>query len=97
MIQYQEEPIPEGQRLRIAAWLGSREAEEFKQCASAQLHQHYIDAIISQEKSEEEGDRFCSQSKRHLQLASEVRIFLTVLDRLSSPKYSLHHIKTNVQ
>lgn len=64
-----------------------------RDCAVAQMNEHYFNALNKQQDSEQEDDKFDNQAKADLAQAKRIHIFLSVLNEFASDKYQFHKLK----
>lgn len=96
MIIYSEEPVTVLDAELLKKWMSHREAQLFKDCITAQMNQHYFDAINVKAKSRDREDeaKFEVQANHYMDKAEEIRKFLELFEYFSSTKYQFHKIKT---
>lgn len=93
MIVFDLDPLPLGEQARLKGWFTTPDALLMRDCAVAQMNEHYFNALNKQQDSEQEDDKFDNQAKADLAQAKRIHIFLSVLNEFASDKYQFHKLK----
>jgi hypothetical protein len=98
MINYQEEPLPLLDVANIKNWLGTKDADLFKACVTAQMHQHYFDAInarsnLSQVPTDEDVKRSETLALTLTRHGDAIHQFLKTLQRFAKDDYKFRKLK----
>lgn len=89
MIVYDRVPISHEDASKLKAWLGSAEAQLFRECAVAKMNSHFFDSINKKTKqceSDQDYTKAKYQSEVDEMQGGHMRHFIEILDKLSSPK-----------
>lgn len=98
MITYDKYPISAAEASRLRAWLTGSEAHLFKECVSAEMNSHYLDAVNHQSKpteSVEDECKFNNLAESSLAQASEVSTFIRIFEQFSGPDSGFFKLKVN--
>lgn len=98
MITYSIEPISPAEASKLKAWLGSAEAQLFKDCVSAEMHSKFFNAInikCKPAKSIEDSTKNAARSAGDERAGLELQSFLSMFERLGEPDHGFHRIKIN--
>lgn len=87
MIVYDRVPISHEDSSKLKAWLGSAEAQLFKECVASQMNAYYFDAINTKSKHSEtdlDATKLYNQSLHHEHNGTTTKMFLEMFDKLST-------------
>lgn len=93
MIVFDLDPLPLGDQARLKGWFTTPDALLLRDCAMAQMNEHYFNALNKQQNSEREDDKFDHQAKIDLSKAKRIQTFLAVLNEFASGEYEFHKLK----
>ena len=96
MIQYAKDPLDPVRAGKLKAWLGSDEAQLFKDCITARMHEHFLNASNIRSKPAEieaDIDKLELQASMQDEEARKHSVFLQSFEFFSDPEHGFYKLK----
>lgn len=98
MIVYEKHPMSATEASLLKSWMSQPGASIFREAVTAQMNQHYLDALNYQTKladSPEDKAKFSGQAASKVDEAKDIVNFIKVFERFADPEHGFFRLKIN--